>query len=174
MVLVEDDRQSKKKKKKKFKIIFYFFFSPPEMLAFGSLSLHNVMVVSAALLPPARGTGDEVLLDACLYTLLNPIMVHYWTIIVFIHYWTLYIIPTCFSTYSQLKGRLKYRTVSELRTSTSSIPLTPPSPIMLTWYMSACLHPSTATSAIVSGLVSPCRPPCWWASVWPFVSVCGL
>lgn len=71
MVLGEDDRQSKKKKKK-FKIIFYFFFSPPEMLAFGSLSLHNVMVVSAALLPPARGTGDEVLLDAGLYILLNP------------------------------------------------------------------------------------------------------
>lgn len=61
-----------KKKKKKFKIIFYFFFFPPKMLAFGSLSLHNVMVVSAALLPPARGTGDEVLLDAGLYILLNP------------------------------------------------------------------------------------------------------
>lgn len=66
-------RMTDNPKKKKFKIIYFFLLPPPpEMFAFGSLSLHNVMVVSAAQLPPARGTGDEVLRDACLYILLNP------------------------------------------------------------------------------------------------------
>lgn len=141
-----------KRKKKKFKIIFYFFSPPPPR----NVSIWLWWFLQPCCLLPG---GQEM--RSCL-------------MLVFIYYWTPLVLPTCFSRYSQLTGRLKYRTASELGTSTSSVPLTPPSPIMLTWYMSACLHPSTATSAIVSGLVSPCRPPCWWASAWPFVSVCGL
>lgn len=91
-------RMTDNPKKKKFKIIYFFLLPPPPKclhLVLFPFTMLWWFLQPSCLLPGGQEMRSCVML-------------------VFIYYWTPLVLPTCFSRYSQLTGRLKYRTVSGL------------------------------------------------------------